>query len=121
MAEINLEILDAAFDDGFFKKPLTQRQKLYLSPSVGTAWEVLKLVGDRAENGVVIEAIAQNLNLNKNTVRIYCRWLREKGLVESFLSGGRGGVLAYFLPTKSRSQTTRSPGWTSTLHPPGLS
>lgn len=115
MAEINLDILDAAFTDGFFKKPLTQRQKLYFSPSVSTAWDVLGLVGDRAENGVVVEAIAQIVKLNKNTVRIYCRWLREKGLIESSLSGGRGGVLAYFLTSKAKNQTshsrtTRSPG-----------
>lgn len=95
MAELNLQILDAAFEDGFFSQPLSIRQRLYLSLSVGTAWDILLMIGDRSENGATVEAIAQNLQLNKNTVRQYCRWLRGKKLIQGSRNEGHGGLLVY--------------------------
>lgn len=82
MAEINLDILNAAYEDNLFKSRPTDRQFIYLSPGISTAWEILGIIEGRSDLGIESQGIADNLGLNQNTVKIYLRWLMSKGLIE---------------------------------------
>lgn len=82
MAEINTNILDAAYEENLFKSRPTDRQFIYLSASIYTAWEILDLIESRSDIGIESQGIADKLGLNQNTVKIYLRWLMAKELIE---------------------------------------
>jgi transcription initiation factor IIE alpha subunit len=82
MATIDLDILDAAYEDGVFKKPLTDRQNRYVRASVMSAWEIIKIIQSRLEMGIEGGAIAQEMGMHYNTVKYYLRWMVEKKLIE---------------------------------------
>lgn len=99
MAELNVDILEAAYDDKLFDKELTVRQRLYLIESVKTAWDILLLVKAAGENGAIVASIAQTLQLHPNTVRMFLRWLAySHGLIQCEHSRRHGGVLIYYMP-----------------------
>ncbi len=95
MAEINADILRAALEDGYFERPLSDRERLYLTPSILTAWAFIEAV--RASDvGMTTRGLESALGININTVRVYGRWLREHRLVDCETAiGSEGSQLVY--------------------------
>lgn len=83
MANLDLKVLEAALSDRVFDQPLRDSQKLYYSNSISTAWRILQVIEDRSELGIQSDAIAVHLKMNRNTVKMYLRWLEAKKLIES--------------------------------------
>ncbi|MCD8487937.1 MAG: hypothetical protein LRZ84_14675 [Desertifilum sp.] len=84
MATVKLDALNAAYDEGLVKGNLSERQRLYLNPSISTADMILKAL--RTEQ-LSTEQLAARLNLHRNTLLIYLRWLEEKKLVMHYANG----------------------------------
>lgn len=82
MANIDLDILDAAYEDGAFKKPLSYQQNIYFRASVISAWEIIEIIQSRVEMGIEGESIAQEMGMHYNTIKYYLRWMVEKKLIE---------------------------------------
>ena len=82
MANIDLEILEAAYKDGVFKKPLSDLQNIYFRASVISAWEIIKIIQSRLEIGIEGESIAQEMRMNYNTIKYYLRWMVDRNLIE---------------------------------------
>ncbi len=82
MANIDLKILEAAYKDGVFSKSPNDRQRLYLKASVISAWDILELIKYRRELGIEGNQIAEELDLNINTINTFLRWLTGKKLIE---------------------------------------
>lgn len=80
MASLKPEALQAAFNKGFFKKPLDKDWRILLAPELCT---VNRLLWAISPTGSEIGDLASQLNLHPNSVRIYLRWLEGAGLVES--------------------------------------
>lgn len=83
MAVINPKILNAAYADGFFDSPLSDDEKLYLHQSILTAWQIIQVIESSGIDGLELDQIAQRCQTHKNTIKIYCRWLRSKRLILS--------------------------------------
>jgi response regulator of citrate/malate metabolism len=82
MASIDIKILEAAYQDGLFKQPPTDRQNIYLRASVMSAWEIIEIIQARLEIGIEGEEIAKEMRMNHETIKWYLRWLVEKNLIE---------------------------------------
>ena len=82
MATLNFAILDAAYLDGLINGSLSERQKIYLAPSVATANKFLSII--RARGDLDIDQIAAATMLDRNTCLLYCRWLASKKLIRIF-------------------------------------
>lgn len=80
MAQINFEMLDAAFNDGWFDRPIGERQRLYLRQSIITAHDLVILI-KASIDGLSAEQLTNRSQLNHQTCLQYCRWLAEKGLI----------------------------------------
>jgi response regulator of citrate/malate metabolism len=96
MATIDIEILNAAKNDGVFAKPLNRNQERYCHRSIRTAWRILKLIQSREELGIGAQELSKALRLNHNTVKIYLRWFREVRLVEWDIIPESGAPIVYF-------------------------
>ncbi len=79
MATINFSILEAAYLDGLINGSLSDRQILYLAPSIATANRLLSII--RARGDLDIDQIVAASKLDKNTCMLYCRWLASKKLI----------------------------------------
>jgi hypothetical protein len=92
MAEINAAILQ---EDGYFDKPLSDREQLYLTPSILTAWAFIGAV-QASGGGMTTKGLEVALGINVNTVRVYGRWLRDHNLVDCEVAvGTQGSQLVY--------------------------
>jgi hypothetical protein len=95
MAEISLEILESAYRLEFIPKRLSVDELNIVPPSVRTANQILDVIDTSRGLGLTVEQICHRVDLSENTVKIYCRWLRDKGLLE-WQSEGHGSKLTYF-------------------------
>lgn len=82
MANIDLYILETAYEDGVFEKPPSDRQNIYFRASVISAWEILKIIQLRSELGIEGELIAKEMKMHYNTIKYYLRWMVDKKLIE---------------------------------------
>lgn len=82
MANIDLDILESAYQDGVFKKPPNKEQNIYFRASIITAWEIIDIIKSRADMGIESSAIGLEMGMNRNTVRVFLRWLVEKHLIQ---------------------------------------
>jgi DNA-binding IclR family transcriptional regulator len=102
MAELNLAILNAAFEDGLFKRPLTSNRKLYVVRSIATASSIITAIDDRGDDGIGVAALADAVGINENTAKIYCRWLRKKGLIGHEVEENSQGSASIYYSIKPR-------------------
>ena len=82
MANIDREVLNAAYEDGAFYKPPNALQNSYFRASIITAWEIIDIIKSRSEIGIESETISTEMDVNINTIRYFLRWLTEKNLIE---------------------------------------
>jgi hypothetical protein len=106
LATIDTTILDAALEDKLFSRRLTSNQKRYLALSVLTAWEIIQAIDDRQDDGIDVAALSQVVDIHPNTVKIYCRWLRNAELIDyENRPNAVGSALIYF---SKKSHLTRA-------------
>jgi hypothetical protein len=97
MASIDTEILDAAFREGLFAEPLNKDQLRIVLPSIVTAWDIIEAIGKKGSDGISVAALSADTRIHANTVKIYCRWLREAKLIDCSVDpGSQGSALIYF-------------------------
>jgi hypothetical protein len=98
MATINIEILNAAADDGVFERghEPNSNQRLYFHDSILTAWSIILLI-DAHPTGISHSELAEMTQLNRSTIVVYCQWLKDRVLVE-FNSTSTRGTPHYHYP-----------------------
>lgn len=74
---------------------LTKNQSLYLHQNVLTVNEVFWAIS-KAGNGADLEQLSQQTELHTNTLKVICRWLMSKGLIEADRGEGRGGPYTFY-------------------------
>jgi response regulator of citrate/malate metabolism len=89
MATLNLDILNAAHEDGLIGIALSKRQILYLEPSVLTANRIIKAIELRGD--ATAEQLERDLILSRNTLNMYLRWIEKRGYIKSRPEPGQNG------------------------------
>lgn len=79
MANVHINVLDAAHADGLIRASLTPAQCLYLKDTVLTVSKILEIVASADE--LDLEQLVARSGLNSNTLKIYLRWLASKGYI----------------------------------------
>ena len=92
MATLETKILEAAFEDGLIAGSLSKNQQIYLLESVISANVIL--IAIRQSDGLDVEQLAKRTDFHPNTVKVYCRWLKSKKLIQ-FEEEGKGGKVIY--------------------------
>ena len=96
MASLDLSVLDAALADGLFKRRLTDRQIIYVSPSIVTAHTILATIDASTHNGIGVQGLINVVYLAPNTVKQFCRWLRLNGLIDGERDSVPGASLVFY-------------------------
>lgn len=99
MAEINYEILQSAVKLGFLPKVLSRDEMNVLNRSVITANELIRAIQNAKEQGLDLEQLTDRMDINSNTILIYCRFLKAAKLIE--VGGGLGKEPAIYYPIQS--------------------
>lgn len=99
MATINIDILDAACEDGVFNRGCepTDLQQRYYPSFILTAWSVLSVI-EQCPQGISAADITDRLPIGRSTVIVYCQWLKERELVEWWQDCAALGRPIYYFP-----------------------
>jgi hypothetical protein len=81
MAQLDIEIIEAAYQLKLIPKTLTDAERLVYAMCALTANDS--------------EHTSKEVNLHPNTVKLYCRWLRSKNLL-TWINEGQGNKIIYF-------------------------
>lgn len=96
MASVDIAALEAAYADGFFESPLSEGEKIYLKQTISTAWRIITAVNARRDIGIGVDRLAEEAGIHPNTVKIYCRWLRQKSLILAEFEAEPGAPIVFY-------------------------
>jgi hypothetical protein len=88
VATLNVQILEAALEDGLITRRLKATQELYIHSSAKTANQIYWAVAD-SEQGLDSEQLQRSIKVNRNTLFEYTRWMQSKRLIINETGGNK--------------------------------